>query len=152
MAFQSVFGRDDIIEEHVIISLDLSTETFTRLMPPENYDNDGDIMIPPNICVLMDSLCFSYDKETEFFIWQMTKFEDEKSWSKFLKFSYHNVGIDFELGHPRIKLTRLHLSQDGIMLKVWFQYVEGSSAIEKNKFSGVLQQGTLMLHLKQIVL
>ncbi|XP_058741536.1 F-box/kelch-repeat protein At3g06240-like [Vicia villosa] len=113
MAFQSVYDRDDVIEEFVIISLDLSTETFTQLMPPENYDNVGDIIKPPNICVLMDSLCFFYDKETEFFIWQMTKFGDEKSWSQFLKFSYHNVGIDFELGHPRIKLTPLHLSEDG---------------------------------------
>ncbi|XP_058741540.1 uncharacterized protein LOC131613920 [Vicia villosa] len=113
MAFQSVYDRDDILEEFVIISLDLSTETFTQLMPPKNYNNVMSIIKFPNICVLMDSLCFSYDKETEFFIWQMTKFGDEKSWSQFLKFSYHNVGIDYELGHPRIKLTPLHLSEDG---------------------------------------
>ncbi|XP_058741541.1 F-box/kelch-repeat protein At3g23880-like [Vicia villosa] len=112
MAFQKVFDRDDTTEEFVIVSLDLSTETFTRLMPPENYNNDGDHIFP-NICVLMDSLCFSYDKETEFFIWRMTKFGDEKSWSQFLKFRYHNVGIDFELGHPHIKLTPFHLSEDG---------------------------------------
>ncbi|XP_058741152.1 F-box/kelch-repeat protein At3g23880-like [Vicia villosa] len=105
MAFQSVFGGDDI-NEYVIISLDLSTDTFTQLMPPENYDNDGYV---PNICVLMDSLCFSYEKESEIFIWQMTKFGDEKSWSHFLKFSYHNVGIDYKFGHPFI----LHISEDG---------------------------------------
>ncbi|XP_058761569.1 F-box/kelch-repeat protein At3g06240-like [Vicia villosa] len=111
LSIQDVFGRDDIVEQFVIISLDLSTETFTQLMPPENYDNHGGIS--PNICVMMDSLCFSYDKETEIFIWQMTKFGDEKSWSQFLKFSYHNVGVDYELGHPYIKLTPLHLSEDG---------------------------------------
>ncbi|KAI5430082.1 hypothetical protein KIW84_034601 [Lathyrus oleraceus] len=77
MAIQDVFGRDDAVEQYVIISLDLSTETFTQLMPPENYDNYGGIS--PNICVLMDSLCFSYDEEAEFFIWRMTKFGDEKS-------------------------------------------------------------------------
>ncbi|XP_058741578.1 F-box/kelch-repeat protein At3g23880-like [Vicia villosa] len=113
MAFQNVYDRDDILEEFVIISLDLSTETFTQLMPPKNYNNVMSIIKFPNICVLMDSLCFSYDKETEFFIWQMKKFGDEKSWSQFLKFSYHNIGIDYELGHPRIKLTPLHLSEDG---------------------------------------
>ncbi|XP_058768572.1 F-box/kelch-repeat protein At3g23880-like [Vicia villosa] len=113
MTFHSVYHGGDIIEEFVIISFDLSSETFTRLIPPENYENDGNIIISPNICVLMDSLCFSYDKETEFLIWQMTKFGAEKSWSQFLKFSYHNVGVDYELGHPYIKLTPLYLSKDG---------------------------------------
>ncbi|XP_058739590.1 F-box/kelch-repeat protein At3g06240-like [Vicia villosa] len=111
MAVQKVFGRDDTVEQFVIISFHLSKETFTQLMPPEKFDNVSGIS--PNICVLMDSLFFSYDKKTEFFIWQMTKFGDEKSWSQFLKFSYHDVEIDYGLGHPRIKLTPLHLSKDG---------------------------------------
>ena len=81
-------------EQFVIISLDLETETYAQLQLPKlPFDN-------PNICVLMDCICFSYDfKETHFVIWQMKEFGVEESWTQFLKISYQNLGINYIVGH-----------------------------------------------------
>jgi F-box interacting protein len=77
----------------VIISLDLGTETLLQFSsPPGSLEK---INAHPNICVLMDSLCFYHDfGKTDIFIWKMTKFGDEKSWIHFLKISYQNLHMN----------------------------------------------------------
>jgi hypothetical protein len=75
------------INQFMIISLDLSTETYRQLMAPQGFD-----IVPcvqPTLAVLMDSLCFYHDLHgTGFIIWQMKEFGVEESWTQFLKISF----------------------------------------------------------------
>ncbi|RHN47736.1 hypothetical protein MtrunA17_Chr7g0256221 [Medicago truncatula] len=50
----------------------------------------------------------------------MTEFGNDKSWTQFLKFSYHNLRLTyyqlnyhFRFGRMRLILMPLHLSEDG---------------------------------------
>lgn len=96
----------------VIISLDLSTESYTQLMLPPSVEN---LAPSSNICVLMNSFCFSHDSnKTDFVIWKMTEFGDDKSWTQFLKFSYHNnLRINKRFDPVSLNLKPLHLSENG---------------------------------------
>ncbi|XP_058761559.1 F-box/kelch-repeat protein At3g23880-like [Vicia villosa] len=91
------YVRNDItINQFVIISLDLRTETHTQLLPPQGFDKDFDEMpyIEPKLTVLKDCLSFCYDfKQIHYVIWQMKEFEVEDSWIQFLKISYRNLRI-----------------------------------------------------------
>jgi F-box interacting protein len=92
----------NIAVQFVIISFDLGTETQTRLLPPPG----SQVHFVVGVCVLMDSLCFYHDmiKGTDFVIWKMTKFGDEKSWTQFLKFHNLNLQIKITSGLSCIKL------------------------------------------------
>jgi F-box interacting protein len=75
--------KNIIIEQFVIISLELGTETYTLLLPPRCCDEElrDRSILPPALSVLNDCLCFSYDfKKTNFIIWQMKEFGVEESW------------------------------------------------------------------------
>jgi len=91
------------LSQFVIVSLDLGTETYTRLLLPQGFDE-----VPhfePAICVLMNSLCFCHDlKKTDFVIWQRKELGVEGSWMKLLTISYQNL-------RP-ISWLPLHLSED----------------------------------------
>ena len=67
------FASDVTIEQYVILSIDLSTETYTQLLLPQGFHK-----VPryqPKLVVLMDCLCFCHDFEkTHFIIWQMKDF------------------------------------------------------------------------------
>jgi len=83
------------VEQFVIISLDLGTETYTKLLLPQCCHEEPQHV--PTLSVLMDCLYFSYDfKKTHFVIWQMKEFGVEESWTRFLKFSYTNLLKDFK--------------------------------------------------------
>ncbi|RHN46105.1 putative F-box domain-containing protein [Medicago truncatula] len=85
--------KDITIEEFVIISLDLGTETHTKLLPPHGFDEVPFVI--PNLSVLKDCLCFSHDfKRTHFIIWQMKQFGVQESWTRLFKISYKNLQID----------------------------------------------------------
>jgi hypothetical protein len=78
------------IDQFVIISLNLSTETYLQLLPPRDFDKVPCVL--PTLSVLMDSLCFSHDfHKTDFIIWQMKEFGIQESWTQFLKISYNNL-------------------------------------------------------------
>ncbi|CAL5191995.1 unnamed protein product [Lathyrus oleraceus] len=77
--------KDNPIEKYVIISLDLCTEINTQFLLPDGFEKE------------------SY----------MTEFGNEKSWTQFLKFSYHSVRMNYEFGLPLLKLMPLHLSENG---------------------------------------
>jgi hypothetical protein len=105
------------IEQFVIISLDLGTETYTKFLLPQCCDE-----VPldrSTLCVLMDCLCFSYNfKNTRLVLWQMKEFGVEESWTQFLKISYLNLqgqvyGLCFmDTGYVS-HLTPLCLSENG---------------------------------------
>ncbi|GAU18259.1 hypothetical protein TSUD_176010 [Trifolium subterraneum] len=106
-------NQSDLTNDYVIISLDLCTEKYTQMLLPQGLEYDPHVL--PSVCVLNDSLCLYRDfKRTDFVIWKMKEFGDDKSWIQFLKFSYNNIRMNYKLGHrPIIKLTPLHLSEDG---------------------------------------
>ncbi|XP_058741963.1 F-box/kelch-repeat protein At3g23880-like [Vicia villosa] len=84
------------VEHFVIVSLDLRTETYNQYLLPLDFDEVPSAQ--PIISVLGGCLCFSYSyKETDIVIWQMKKFGVEDSWTQFLKVSYQNLQIDYDL-------------------------------------------------------
>ncbi|KEH25333.1 putative F-box domain-containing protein [Medicago truncatula] len=83
------------VEQFVMISLDLGTETCTKLLLPRCCDEE--LHGFPTLSGLMDCLYFSYDfKKTHYVIWQMKEFGVQESWTKFLKISYTNLQQDFK--------------------------------------------------------
>ncbi|XP_050914403.1 F-box/kelch-repeat protein At3g23880 [Lathyrus oleraceus] len=114
------YSRQDIkditVEQFVIVSLDLGTETYCLYLPPSGFDE-----VPPaepNVGVLGGCLSFSYCyKETHFIIWQMKKFGVQDSWIQFLKISYHDLQIHYDCSDNGImyifNIVPLFLSEDG---------------------------------------
>jgi hypothetical protein len=101
--------------EFVIISLDLDTETYTEMLPPQGFLDKNASCDERNVCVLMESLCFYYDfNKTDFVLWKMMEFGDEDSWVQFFRFSYNKIRMNYGSGPcPLIKLLPFHLSEDG---------------------------------------
>jgi len=92
------------IDQFVIISLDLGTETHTQLLPPRGFNEVPHV--EPTICVLLNCLCFCHDfKQTHFVIWKMEELGVEESWTQLLKVSYQNL-------QPIVSWLPLHLSQN----------------------------------------
>ncbi|GAU45632.1 hypothetical protein TSUD_175450 [Trifolium subterraneum] len=90
---------DDItIEQFVIVSLDLATETYQQLLPPSGF-----VEVPsvePSVTVLMDCLCFSHRfEETHFVLWKMMEFGVQESWTQFLKISFQDLQIDYGISN-----------------------------------------------------
>jgi F-box interacting protein len=85
---------NDSIEQFVIVSLDLATETYRQLLPPSGF-----VEVPPvepSVTVLMDCLCFSHRfEETHFVLWKMMEFGVQESWTQFLKISFEDLQIDY---------------------------------------------------------
>jgi len=102
------------IDQFVIISLDLGTETYTQMLPPRDVDEVP--LFIPIISVLMNCLCFSHcSKENNFVIWQMREFQDEASWTKLFKFSYQNIyHVNGHFGYRH--LLPLHFFGDSLIL------------------------------------
>jgi hypothetical protein len=91
--------RNISIEQFVIISLDLRTETHTKVLPPRGFNEVSFRM--PDLSVLNDYLCFSHDfRQTHFTIWQMREF----GWTQFIKISYDNLSC-----HPYSRLELVPL-------------------------------------------
>ncbi|KAL5072686.1 hypothetical protein RYX36_011670 [Vicia faba] len=103
----SVSDWDFTVEDLVIVSLDLGTETYSQYRLPHGFDE-----IPPKkptIGVLEECLCLCYSyKGTDIVIWQMKKFGVEESWIQFLKISYHVLQLNYD-----ISFLPLFLSPDG---------------------------------------
>ncbi|XP_058736879.1 F-box/kelch-repeat protein At3g23880-like isoform X1 [Vicia villosa] len=85
--------KDITVDQFVIVSLDLATETYRELLPPQGF-----VEVPPvepSVTVLMDCLCFSHrSKGTHFVLWKMMEFGVQESWTQFLKISFQNLRID----------------------------------------------------------
>jgi F-box interacting protein len=102
------------VEQRIIVSLDLGTETYNMYKLPLGFDK-----VPPSeptFGVLGDCLCFNYySYKEDFIIWQMKKFGDEESWIQFLKISFHDLQLDFSEDTPKtcFYIVPLFLSKDG---------------------------------------
>ncbi|KAK2427632.1 F-box/kelch-repeat protein [Trifolium repens] len=93
--------------QFVIISLDLSSETYRQLLPPQDFDDKMSLVVP-TLAVLMDSLCFCYDfNGTNFIIWQMKEFGVQESWIQLLKVSYQSLPIVYNVSCSRSVLFPL---------------------------------------------
>lgn len=93
---------------NVIISLDLSTETYTQWMLPPSANKSPR---SSDVCVLRNFLCFYHDlNRTAFVIWMLTEFGDDKSWTQFLKISYHNIRMNHKLRIDHFRVDDLHLN------------------------------------------
>ncbi|CAL5192734.1 unnamed protein product [Lathyrus oleraceus] len=110
------------VEDFVIVSLDLRTETYNQYRLPRDFDE-----VPPSdptIGVLGGFLCFSYSyKNTDFVIWRMKKFGVEDSWTQFLKINYQNLQTGYDINDFTkyyFHLMPLLLSKDGdtLVLKI----------------------------------
>ncbi|AES61738.2 putative F-box domain-containing protein [Medicago truncatula] len=110
------------VEQIVIVSLDLGTETYNQYRLPWGFDE-----VPsaePSFGVLGDCLCFSYCyRKTDFIIWQMKEFGVEESWTQFLKISYHDLQLNYDSGFGTLQkiLEPLFLSNDGDTLSRSFE-------------------------------
>lgn len=111
----NIKDKNITVEQFVIVSLDLGTETYNQYLLPRGFEE-----VPPTeptVGVLGDCLCFSYSyKKTDFVLWQMKKFGVEESWTPFLKVSYQNLQIDYNFSDDEMKyrfpLVPLLLSDD----------------------------------------
>ncbi|XP_058741961.1 F-box/kelch-repeat protein At3g23880-like [Vicia villosa] len=122
LCYDSTNIEDISIEQFVIVSLDLRTETYNQYLLPPEFDQVP--TVAPIISVLGDCLSFSYCyNETHLIIWQMKKFGVQNSWTKFLKISYCNFQIHYDYSNEDIEgnedieynfeLRPLFLSKDG---------------------------------------
>jgi F-box interacting protein len=97
------------IEKPVIVSLDLSTETYKQFLLPLGFDE-----VPfsrPVITVLMDRLCFSYDSNaTEFILWQMKEYGVQESWTQLFKISLQY--LQMRLYNDGFRLACLYINGD----------------------------------------
>ncbi|RHN46972.1 putative F-box associated interaction domain-containing protein [Medicago truncatula] len=130
------YSKDITIEQFVILSLDLGTETYNKYLLPRDFDEVP--FMAPMVHVLGGCLCFSYSKDTYFVIWRMMKFGAKDSWTQFLKISYQDLQIDYDFfGYkPTLLLVPLLLYEDGHTLIFKNRYNEsdyyGNNAILYN--------------------
>jgi len=98
------------IQQFVIISLDLGTETHSQLLPPKGFTEVP--IVVPYLSVLKDCLCFSHEyKQTHFVIWEMKEFGVEDSWTQLFKISYDNLQVYDQLNDSKFYLFPLFLSE-----------------------------------------
>ncbi|KAK7293081.1 hypothetical protein RJT34_15942 [Clitoria ternatea] len=89
------------VDEMVINSLDLGSETYKQLLLPSGFDEVPDIY--PSVGVLKDCLCFSHDcKGTHFVVWVMKEFGVEVSWTQFLSIGYNDLQVDIKNFSPLV--------------------------------------------------
>jgi len=91
--YSAPYDCDNItVQQFVIISIDLGTETHSQIPPPQGF-TEAPIVVPI-LSVLKDCLCFSHDyKKTHFVIWKMKELGVEDSWTQLFQISYNNLQI-----------------------------------------------------------
>ncbi|CAL5210723.1 unnamed protein product [Lathyrus oleraceus] len=93
------YVKDMTVEDLVIVSLDLGTETYNCYRLPDE----------PTFGVLEECICLCCSYEVaDIVIWQMKKFGIEESWIQFLKISYNILQLDYYC-----PFLPLFLSKDG---------------------------------------
>ncbi|XP_058732193.1 F-box/kelch-repeat protein At3g23880-like [Vicia villosa] len=102
-----------VIENYVILSLDLSTESYTQMMLPRGFDKGPKVQA--NIAVFMNFLCFCRGFErNHFVIWKMQDFGVQESWVQLFKISYQNfystIGDLFDI--QQLEMLPVYLSKN----------------------------------------
>ncbi|KEH22668.1 putative F-box domain-containing protein [Medicago truncatula] len=100
--------NDISIDQFLILSLDLTTETYQHLRPPQGFVDVPPV--DPAVTVLMDCLCFSHrSKETHFVLWLMMEYGVQDSWTQFLKISFQDLQIDYGISDSLDYGSQLYL-------------------------------------------
>jgi len=100
------------VDQFVIVSLDLSTESYKQLQLPLGFNEVP--FFQPVLRVLMDGLCFSHDsKRTEFVLWHMKEYGVQESWTQLLKISYQNLHIRYI--NDTFELVCLYVNDDMVI-------------------------------------
>jgi len=89
----------------------------------------------------MNSFFFSQDfNGTDFVIWKKTEFGDDWSWTQFLTFSYHNLGMNLNsrVVYSWLKLKPLLLSEDGETL-VFGSFLDNQTILYNLRTNRVLK-------------
>ncbi|AES87605.1 putative F-box domain-containing protein [Medicago truncatula] len=100
------------VEQYVIVSLDLSTESYTELLLPRGFDEVS--CVQPTLVVLINCLCFCHDfKGSHLVLWKMTDFGVQESWIQLFKISYENFhSSEYLLKFETMELLPLYLSKN----------------------------------------
>ncbi|XP_058741893.1 F-box/kelch-repeat protein At3g23880-like [Vicia villosa] len=109
-------GKDVRVDQLVIVSFDLRTETYTEMGVPCGFNQVLPKQPEPTLGWLEGCLCFScYYQEKDFVIWLMKEFGIEDSWTQFLKLNNLNLRIDYNY-IDRLPWVPLLLSDDTLIL------------------------------------
>lgn len=107
----NLLARDNA-KQILIISFNLATHTYTKLLPPQDFVAVS--LHLPTIHVFQDSLYFSHHtQKTHFIIWKMMEFGIQNSWTQFLRIRY--TDLDIHRTHRHF-LVPLCLYDSGIVL------------------------------------
>ncbi|XP_058749949.1 F-box/kelch-repeat protein At3g23880-like [Vicia villosa] len=130
------------VKQLVIVSLDLSSETYTQFLLPKGFNEVS--CLEPSLRVMMDCLCFSHDfNKTELVVWQMKEFGVHESWSQLFRIEYFNLQInnppiedDFfyvEYMKCEIPLLPLFVSKDGDTLILAYDEIDAVITYDQRK-------------------
>ncbi|XP_045797809.1 F-box/kelch-repeat protein At3g23880-like [Trifolium pratense] len=102
------------VKQIVIVSLDLSTETYKQFLLPPGFD-----VVPlfkPVLRVLMDCLCFSHDSnKTEFVLWQMKEYGVQESWTQLFKINLSYLQMHLPMHKDGFQLACLYVNGDRVI-------------------------------------
>ncbi|CAJ2630184.1 F-box/kelch-repeat protein At3g23880-like [Trifolium pratense] len=116
------------IDQFVIVSLDLSTETYKQFLLPAALGFDHGPISQPSLRVLMDCLCFFHgSNRTEFILWKMKEYGVQESWTRLFKISYLNLAMKLPIRLP-VKL-RMHNIEYCLHYPLACLYVNGDIVI-----------------------
>ncbi|PNX72406.1 F-box protein [Trifolium pratense] len=124
----------------VIVSLDLSTETYKQFRLPSL----GFYHVPiskPDLRVLMDSLCFCHDSNRthEFILWKMNEYGVRESWTQLFKISYQNLAMQLPMKLP------MHNIDYGLHYQLECLYVNGDIICNPTPSTLVIIDDTYMV-------
>ncbi|XP_057451923.1 F-box/kelch-repeat protein At3g23880-like [Lotus japonicus] len=81
------------LEQLVIASLDMSKEVYTYMLLPEGVNEV--LHFEPDLEVLGNHMCLFHDRsKTHFVVWKMREFGKRESWTRWMSFSYENLGCE----------------------------------------------------------
>ncbi|GAU28171.1 hypothetical protein TSUD_313300 [Trifolium subterraneum] len=114
--FYSFYEYESItrVEQFVIVSLDLSTETYKQYLLPQGFDEVP--FVQPDLSVLMGCLCFSHDsKNMEFVLWQMKEYGVQESWTRLFKISIHNLRMHYPVYAYAFEFVCLYVNGETVI-------------------------------------
>ncbi|KHN24391.1 F-box/kelch-repeat protein, partial [Glycine soja] len=100
----SYYRWEDVnVNEIVIFSYDLNTQTYKYLLLPDGLSEVPHV--EPILGVLKGCMCLSHEhRRTHFVVWQMMDFGVEKSWTQLLNVSYQHLQVHDFPSCPMIPL------------------------------------------------
>jgi F-box interacting protein len=102
--------KSTLIQQFVIVSLDLSTETYKQFLLPLGFDKVSSSQLV--LRVFMDCLCISHlSNKTEFVLWKMKEYGVQESWTQLFKINYHNLLMQHPIRIRMLPMRNTDLDQ-----------------------------------------